>query len=109
MRCDNDFWLSPEWMVCSGWFRREGVEARTRQMSATDCIKQSSFIYQTAARRVDDVSAPGQLGDGRRVDDSARLLCKRAMQADRKGVVSGKSVSVRVVLGGRRHIKKKQK
>src|SRR3546814_1614468 len=42
MRCDNDFWLSPEWMVCSGWFRREGVEARTRQMSATDCIKQRS-------------------------------------------------------------------
>src|SRR3546814_12333581 len=84
MRCDNDFWLSPEWMVCSGWFRREGVEARTRQMSATDCIKQSSFIYQTAARRVDDVSAPGQLGDGRRVDDSARLLCQRAMQAEDK-------------------------
>src|SRR3546814_20151423 len=78
MRCDNDFWLSPEWMVCSGWFRREGVEARTRQMSATDCIKQSSFIYQTAARRVDEVSAPGQLGDGRRVDERERLLCHRA-------------------------------
>src|SRR3546814_11560364 len=36
-----------------------------------------------------------------------RRLCRVSRQADRKSVVQGKSVSVRVDLGGRRIIKKK--
>src|SRR3546814_20762240 len=36
-------------------------------------------------------------------------VCKNGSRQDRKSVVSGKSVSVRVDLGGRRIIKKKKK
>src|SRR3546814_12016680 len=46
--------------------------------------------------------------DGRRGDDDLQLrpLQRQPLQVDRKSVVSGKSVSVRVDLGGRRIIKK---
>src|SRR3546814_14950515 len=37
-----------------------------------------------------------------------KLLLRRTKKIDRKSVVSGKSVSVRVALGGRRIIKKKK-
>src|SRR3546814_14447396 len=40
---------------------------------------------------------------------SARLAVSRSIRGDRKSVVSGTSVSVRVDLGGRRIIKKKKK
>src|SRR3546814_20083144 len=40
---------------------------------------------------------------------SERVRCRKAAPEDRKSVVSGKSVSVRVDLGGRRIIKKKKK
>src|SRR3546814_21099878 len=43
----------------------------------------------------------------RRADAGARIA--RCSQRDRKSVVEGKSVSVRVDIGGRRIIKKKQK
>src|SRR3546814_12830712 len=55
------------------------------------------------------------LVDGREhLDGVCELICQRAARAsrrwqDRKSVVSGKSVSVRVYLGGRRIIKQKEK
>src|SRR3546814_11267537 len=44
--------------------------------------------------------------DGRRRQEAAVLPARRRRVQDRKSVVSGKSVSVRVDLGGRRIIKK---
>src|SRR3546814_19243425 len=43
------------------------------------------------------------------IDQREGLVRRQAIMEDRKSVVSGKSVSVRVDLGGRRIIKKKQK
>src|SRR3546814_11356318 len=43
------------------------------------------------------------------LDEGPRLMSRVEGMADRKSVVSGKSVSVRVDLGGRRIIKKKNK
>src|SRR3546814_18752654 len=52
----------------------------------------------------------GQLADSSVIPDRlAPLVEAGVMPADRKSVVSGKSVSVRVDLGGRRIIKKKNK
>src|SRR3546814_15805490 len=65
-----------------------------------------------AARGTDGVSRrlPGRRrrGRGHAVDES-RVLLELRLLGDRKCVVEGKSVSVRVVLGGRRIIKKKNK
>src|SRR3546814_18562901 len=49
----------------------------------------------------------GKLHDGHRSLGLRQVVA--ALSADRKSVVSGKSVSVRVDLGGRRIIKKKQR
>src|SRR3546814_15840338 len=80
-----------------------------------------------AARRLDSVGNDETGGDRRSgsrlwlsvVDERRRQLCRAGhlraghfhrseAQADRKSVVEGKSVSVRVDLGGRRIIKKKK-
>src|SRR3546814_16320916 len=47
------------------------------------------------------------VADPARVADEVQAAASKALLEDRKSVVSGKSVSVRVALGGRRIIKKK--
>src|SRR3546814_13389406 len=46
--------------------------------------------------------------DLKRNQDALKAACATYAAGDRKSVVEGKSVSVRVDLGGRRHIKKKK-
>src|SRR3546814_16052952 len=76
------------------------VERRVADIDALDCVERSIRIFGDDHRyRLADVShTPG--GKGR---------TGRAAPRDRKSVVSGKSVSVRRDLGGRRIIKKKKK
>src|SRR3546814_13023201 len=57
-----------------------------------------------AGQGAEGARRPPQRGCGRRVGS----LSRRQKPLDRKSVVSGKSVSVRVDLGGRRNIKKKK-
>src|SRR3546814_12179065 len=51
----------------------------------------------------------GEAGRGGHADRGASTVMPGLFRQDRKSVVSGKSVSVRVDLGGRRIIKKKKK
>src|SRR3546814_16919663 len=79
--------------VCSSDLRRNRLR-RQRQPQGQEHRTSRAYLDLDAGRRRSHGSRGG--GNGSR-------------GADRKSVVSGKSVSVRVDLGGRRRIKKKKK
>src|SRR3546814_12074575 len=68
----------------------------------------TSRDLQTPVDRDDLTRHPSELRTGERCDPLADIG-RHAAAPDRKSVVSGKSVSVRVDLGGRRSIKKNKR
>src|SRR3546814_12931464 len=64
---------------------------------------------EAVSRILDAMTIPVQLGGGIRDMATIEMWLQKGVRRDRKSVVSGKSVSGRVDLGGRRIIKKKQK
>src|SRR3546814_14474945 len=60
------------------------------------------------ARHDDEHHAGRHDADRRALDREVEKIARREKEADRKSVVQGKSVSVRVDLGGRRIIKKQK-
>src|SRR3546814_16450862 len=54
------------------------------------------------------LAEPGRDWSHRRLDTGGKLVAERIETLDRKSVVEGKSVDIRVDLGGRRIIKKKK-
>src|SRR3546814_18486745 len=67
------------------------ASALASKLADKTAIAQISFLLSREAREAEE-----------------RKMLSQAAQADRKSAVQGKSVSVRVDLGGRRIIKKKQ-
>src|SRR3546814_14979506 len=86
----------------------------THVVCATDCGRCASLIacrHEQASYRsffIDRQLAQRVLGLGREEVGGTSLRHPESQRQDRKSVVSGKSVSVRVDLGGRRIIKTKK-
>src|SRR3546814_16580186 len=91
--------------VCSSDLQHRGADRRQQAHAALDAPADLSAVQQVDwMERVEGVD----LHAGTAVDIPAEALLEDAVaQADRKSVVSGKSGSVRVDLGGCRPIKKK--
>src|SRR3546814_7892182 len=86
--------------VCVFFFKQEtAYEMRSRDWSSDVCS--SDLSPWAGAGRLTD-------GQGRTVDFTNTLIILTSNLGDRKSVVEGKSVSVRVDIGGRRIIKKKK-
>src|SRR3546814_11555797 len=90
---------------------RHGVA--TKQKAAPIWVRPFAFRCHSltrAARQLycSAISTSTPAGRSRRIRASTVLSVGSTMSIDRKSVVSGKSVSVRVDLGGRRIIKKKK-
>src|SRR3546814_14191911 len=96
-----------------------------KRISDTDTLDQleqlliqSGAEYRRAPASLDTASAPVEIasqieslpsGEVFIVRQGPAFIANRIVETDRKSVVEGKSVSVRVDLGGRRIIKKKNK
>src|SRR3546814_15391860 len=98
--------------ICVVW-RDTGVSADGRIRNAFDppgtwrrlrLQAVTGSAARAAVGHADDAGVPRSAGWHRN-----RRRCRRLSHQDRKSVVKGKSVSVRVDLGGRRTIKKKKK
>src|SRR3546814_15788342 len=90
--------------VCSSDLQR-GDLRRGGDRGGDRCDRPSTRRHPPCAPRAPERQAHG---DGERRGRRARRSAARG-RGDRKSVVQGKSVSVRVELGGRRIIKKKMK
>src|SRR3546814_17755833 len=66
-------------------------------------------LKKALAERALNAEMDHHLGDDEQAGNSRNGYGRKTVTTDRKSVVSGKSVSVRVDLGGRRIIKKKTK
>src|SRR3546814_12215521 len=102
-------------MLWCGFFfffkQKTAYEMRISDWSSDVC---SSDLFRSAATGgSDDPAQPGTLrgrrGYVRPANSSGRDVPDTILSRDRKSVVSGKSVTVRVDLGGRRIIKKKKR
>src|SRR3546814_11790149 len=71
-------------------------------MSASDCVAKMTLTFRLRSVLSHWRMRAANIGSSRNSQDSSRIRA-------RKSVVSGKSVSVRVDLGGRRIIKKKKR
>src|SRR3546814_19213519 len=84
------------------------VGYREARLDAMECWSPSTlWEKRKKSRRRPSTPQAAQFSNGRR-DGPARPVPPRSGAADRQRVVEGKSVSVRVALGGHRIIKKKQ-
>src|SRR3546814_11913090 len=102
--------------VCGSDIVREDGESVARCTGELSCAAQrTQSVFHFASRRAMDVDglgeryieALGEFGQLDSVADLYRLTLDDLLEmTDRKSVVAGKSVSVRVDLGGRRIIKK---
>src|SRR3546814_12175550 len=87
-----------------------GIQAPPRRRAAGRLGGEVAGVYrQAAGRRPGSGLAQGLADEPGCVRPAAAGVDRRLGGSDRKSVVSGKSVSVRVDLGGRRIIKKKKK
>src|SRR3546814_15110223 len=100
--------------VCSSDLSRPAVEQRAAQIGGDGIVGEGTMrpcvdvdprrrgrVHRAGAHDARRHASVGRIGDRRPTDD-------RALGDDRKSVEWGKRVSVRVDLGGRRIIKKKQ-
>src|SRR3546814_13893526 len=98
--------------VCSSDLRWLGTENRQRLIDVLRCLVKRAGVV-IALSQIQQHHADGGVVGGldalepfqRRVEQALRV----GIAGDRKSVVKGKSVSVRVEFGGRRIIKKKKK
>src|SRR3546814_12736106 len=94
--------------VCSSDLLAYGPPLRTRDTLPTD-VPAALATSRIVGRRVIQLAFSTITADRPSLDARPAMECPWGQASDRKRVVEGKSVSVRVDLGGRRIIKKKIK
>src|SRR3546814_19744249 len=82
------------------------VAATAAHLSVTMRSEMSGYLTQKVPPKPQQTSAPAS---SRSSSPRHEASSRRGCCLDRKGVVAGTSVSVRVDVGGRRNIKKKKK
>src|SRR3546814_18279281 len=90
--------------VCSSDLEDEGSEA-----TASDLVRLTGVDKAGVSRALASLGRRGLVSSATPATDARRVAVSLTRKGDRKSVVEGKSVSVRVDLGGRRIIKKKKK